>query len=158
MTHISIRHQPDFILGLLYAVAGGGFAFAASRYDMGSLSYMGPGYFPLVLGLVLAFIGQIIMARAVFVPGAMVRLQSWNLRPLIWMVGSVVIFGATLRPLGMVIALVLLVVTASLASREFTWKATLLNAFAMVVVNVGGFVYGLSLPFPLLPSFLDHGI
>ena len=158
MAHPSIRHQPDFVLGLLYVLAGAGFAFAASRYDMGTLAYMGPGYFPFVLGLVLAAIGLVIVARAVLVRGPIVRIGALNPRPLIWMVGSVVVFGATLRPLGLVLALVLLVMLASLASREFTWKATLLNALAMVIINVGGFAYGLSLPLPLLPAFLDISI
>ncbi len=154
MTQVSIKHQPDFILGSLYTLAGGGFALAASRYDMGTLSYMGPGYFPFLLGVVLAAIGIVIVARATLARGAVVRVPRWNVRPLIWMVGSVLLFAALLRPLGMVVALTVLVILASLASRDFTWKATLLNALVMVVVNVGGFVYGLSLPFPLLPAFL----
>lgn len=151
----SIRHRPDFVLGLLYMIAGSGFAAAASRYDMGTVDYMGPGYFPFALGLLLVGIGLIIVARAVWTAGPVVGLQPWNLRSLIWMVGSVLMFGAALRPLGLIVALVLLVILASLASREFSWKATLLNAVAMVVVNVGLFVYGLSLPFPLLPEFLN---
>lgn len=155
MAHPCIRHRPDFVLGLLYLFAGGGFAFAASRYDMGTLDYMGPGYFPFALGVLLAGLGLVIVARAAFAGGPIVRLQPWNLRSLAWMVGSVLVFGATLRPLGLVLSLVLLVILASLASREFSWKATLANAAAMVVINVGGFAYGLSLPLPLLPQFLN---
>ncbi|MPS28810.1 MAG: tripartite tricarboxylate transporter TctB family protein [Alcaligenaceae bacterium] len=147
-----IRNQPDFVLGLLYILAGGGFAAAASRYDMGTLAYMGPGYFPFILGMLLAAIGAWIVLRAVLIRGVRVRLASWNLRSLSWMVGSVVMFGLALQPLGLVIALVLLVILASLASHEFTWKTTLINAAVMVVLNVGGFVYGLSIPFPVLPQ------
>jgi len=147
-----IRNQPDFVLGLLYILAGGGFAAAASRYDMGTLAYMGPGYFPFILGMLLAAIGAWIVLRAVLIRGVRVRLASWNLRSLFWMVGSVVMFGLALQPLGLVIALVLLVILASLASHEFTWKTTLINAAVMVALNVGGFVYGLSIPFPVLPQ------
>lgn len=150
----AVRNQPDFILGLLYVLAGGGFAVASSRYDMGTLSYMGPGYFPFLLGVLLAAIGVLIVLRAVAARSVRVRLAPWNLRSLFWMVGSIVVFGLTLHPLGLVISLVLLVIMASLACHEFTWKTTLINAFVMVVLNVGGFVYGLSIPFPVLPAII----
>jgi len=149
-----VRNQPDFVLGLLYILAGGGFAAAASRYEMGTLAYMGPGYFPFILGILLAGIGAWIVLRATLARSIRVRLAPWNLRSLFWMVGSVIMFGLALQPLGLVIALVLLVILASLASHEFTWKTTLVNALAMVVLNVGGFVYGLSIPFPVLPQII----
>ncbi|WP_353173996.1 tripartite tricarboxylate transporter TctB family protein [Paracandidimonas soli] len=158
MASLSIRHQPDFTLGLLYLLSGGGFAAAAVRYNMGTLAYMGPGYFPFILGALLAAIGLLIILRAVFGRGASVRLAPWNLRSLFWMVGSVIAFGLALQPLGLILALVLLVILASLASHEFTWKTTLINAAVMVVLNVGGFVYGLSIPFPVLPQIIASNL
>lgn len=157
MAHTSIRQRPSFMLGMLYVLSGGGFAWAASRYDMGTLDYMGPGYFPFALGLLLASLGLVIIARAVLTNGPVVRLPSWHLRSLAWMVGSVLMFALTLRPLGLALALVLLVVLASMASREFRWMTALANSAAMVVVNVGVFVYGLSLPLPLLPELVNLG-
>lgn len=154
MASLTVRHQPDFVLGILYILAGSSFAVAAAQYDIGTLAYMGPGYFPLLLGILLAGIGLLIVLRAIFSRGLKVKLAPWNLRSLLWMVGSVVVFGLALQPLGLIIALVLLVVLASLASHEFTWKTTLINAFVMVVLNVGGFVYGLSIPFPVLPAII----
>ena len=158
MASSSVRDQPAFMLGLLYVLAGGGFAAAAAWYEMGTLAYMGPGYFPFLLGVLLAGIGLLIILRAVFGRGIRVRLARWDPRSLLWMVGSVIVFGLTLQPLGLIIALVLLVVLSSLASHEFTWKSALVNAFVMVVLNVGGFVYGLSIPFPILPQVMASGL
>jgi len=152
---IRIKHQPNFVLGGLYALAGAGFAVTSLNYDMGDLSYMGPGYFPFLLGILLAALGSLIMIRSLGFSQEVVRLSGWNLRSISWMVGSVMIFGLALEPLGLVIALVLLVVLASLASHEFTWRTTLTNALVMVVLNVGGFVYGLSIPFPVFPEILS---
>lgn len=154
MASLHIRNQPDFLLGSLYALAGGGFAVTSVHYDMGQLSYMGPGYFPFLLGVLLAGIGLLIIARSVARGASRARLSGWNFRSIFWMVGSVMIFGLALEPLGLIVALVLLVVLASLASHEFTWRTTLVNALVMVVLNVGGFVYGLSIPFPVFPEII----
>ncbi|MGB6104699.1 MAG: tripartite tricarboxylate transporter TctB family protein [Pusillimonas sp.] len=154
MSSLSIKNQPDFVLGGLYVLAGLGFALAASSYEMGTLSYMGSGYFPFLLAILLCGIGLIIIGRSIGSRGPSLKLANWSPRSLFWMVGSIMIFGLALQPLGLIVALVLLVVLASLASYEFTWKTTLVNAFVMVVVNVGGFAYGLSIPFPIFPDLI----
>lgn len=159
MVSIRIQHQPNFLLGLLYVLAGGGFAVGSLRYDMGQLSYMGPGYFPFLLGLLLAVIGTFIAARSLGIKaGSIVRLAGWSFRSIFWMVGSIMVFGFALQPLGLIISLVLLVVLASLASHDFSWRTTLVNAFVMVVLNVGGIAYGLSIPFPVLPEVLSTSL
>ena len=75
-----------------------GVALVAARdYSLGSAVRMGPGYFPLLLGLVLAGIGGILVVRSVAIDGAPVdRLQ---VRPLASIVIGVVLFGALLERL-----------------------------------------------------------
>ena len=59
---MSIKSQKDFVSGLMFTAIGAGFAWnSALSYDIGSASQMGPGYFPLVLGLVLVLLGGFIM-------------------------------------------------------------------------------------------------
>ena len=54
---MSIKSQKDFVSGLMFTAIGAGFAWnSALSYDIGSASQMGPGYFPLVLGLVLVLL------------------------------------------------------------------------------------------------------
>lgn len=54
--------RDDLLAGVIFLVLGGGFASTASTYEVGSLRAMGPGYFPLALGLVLAALGVMIVA------------------------------------------------------------------------------------------------
>ena len=56
-----IKSQKDFFAGLLYAVVGIGFAWGATTYNIGDGARMGPGYFPLILGIVLAAIGGFVI-------------------------------------------------------------------------------------------------
>jgi len=65
-----ILSQKDFFAGLLYAVVGGAFAIGATGYNLGTAARMGPGYFPLMLGVLLGVIGLYIMFKAVVVKTA----------------------------------------------------------------------------------------
>jgi hypothetical protein len=58
--------RDDLLAGAIFVALGGGFAYTASTYEVGSLRTMGPGYFPLALGLVLAALGVVIMAVGLF--------------------------------------------------------------------------------------------
>jgi hypothetical protein len=58
MQRINIK---DFLGGGLVLVLGAGAALQASQYPLGSLRRMGPGYFPLALGIILAVTGVLIM-------------------------------------------------------------------------------------------------
>ena len=65
-----IKSQRDFFAGLLYMTIGIAFAWGATNYTIGNGARMGPGYFPLLLGIVLAVIGAIVMFRALVVETA----------------------------------------------------------------------------------------
>ena len=59
-----IRSQKDFFSGLMFTVLGGGFAIGASQYSLGSGAKMGPGYFPLILGVLLGILGIAIAVKS----------------------------------------------------------------------------------------------
>jgi hypothetical protein len=54
--------RDNLVAGAIFLAFGAAFAYTSSTYDVGTLLSMGPGYFPLVLGLVLAGLGLVIMA------------------------------------------------------------------------------------------------
>ena len=54
---MKIKSQKDFFSGLLYTLVGAAFAYGATSYNIGTGARMGPGYFPLLLGSILAIIG-----------------------------------------------------------------------------------------------------
>ena len=151
---LTIRNRKDFLAGLVYLVAGIAFAIGATQYKMGSADRMGPSYFPFWLGLLLAFIGEVVVMGAVRRNATPEGLPRFDWRSLAWILLSVVLFGLLLPRLGLVVSLILLVLVSSRASHEFRWKGALLNAAFLLLVCWGAFIYGLNLQLPLWPSFI----
>ncbi len=149
---VRIDNTRDATVGGLYVLAGGVITLAAAGYPRGTPAEMGPGFFPFWLGVVLVGLGLLVLVRSLLERGEKIPLESWDLRSLVWMVGATVVFAVALKPLGLALTVALQVVVSSLASADFSWRATLLNAAVLVALTVGGFVYGLSLPFPVWPQ------
>jgi hypothetical protein len=55
-----IKSQKDFFSGLMFTLVGAAFAWGATNYSIGTGARMGPGYFPLLLGIFLAVLGAFI--------------------------------------------------------------------------------------------------
>jgi hypothetical protein len=113
---------------------------------------MGPGYFPFVLGCIMAVLGLVIIVQSLASRGGPVTKFAW--RPLIWVLSGFVIFGLTAKLLGLVIAIVLLVLISSFGGHEHKWKEAIISSVILSAGSVGVFVYGLKLPFPIWPEFL----
>ena len=99
---MAIASQKDFVSGLMFMVVGGGFAWGAIDYEIGEAARMGPGYFPMVLGLVLVLLGSFIMFFALVVEtpdGGSIGDFAW--RPLFCILGANVLFGVLLGGLPM---------------------------------------------------------
>lgn len=146
----SIRNPKDFWAGVLFVAIGIGTLVYAVRYSLGTAARMGPGYFPRILGILLIVLGGIVASRALYVPGARVPRFRW--RPIVIVLGSVVLFGAVVQPLGVAISTVILVVVASAASGEFRPREALISGIVLAALAVGVFVVGLSLQLPIWPG------
>lgn len=152
---MKIKSQKDFWSGLMFVVVGIGFAWGAQSYSFGSSARPGPGYFPFGLGLLVALLGAIILFKALTIEtaeGDPVGSIAW--KPMAIVIGSVALFGFMLPRLGMSVSLPVLVVLASMASDEFKWRASLINAAVLTVFSWLIFIKGLGLTIPLWPSFL----
>ena len=95
------------------------------------------------------------MFRGMRLRGAGITLESP--RPLLIVLGSVVLFGLTAPSLGLVVASILLIVVSSAASTEFRWKEALLSGVVLAALSVAGFIWGLGLQFSVWPTFLGRG-
>jgi hypothetical protein len=152
---VKIKGQRDFWSGLMFLVAGLGFAWGATNYSFGSSAKPGPGYFPFGLGLLLALLGAIVLFGALTFEtegGDPVGAIAW--KPMLTIVASVALFGWSVPHLGMFIAIPLLVAVASYAGDEFHWKEVLINAVVLTLGSWGIFSYGLGLTIPLWPAML----
>jgi hypothetical protein len=158
-----IKSQKDFYAGLCFAVIGVAFAWGATTYTVGSGARMGPGYFPLMLGVLLAGLGAFILFEALVVEtedGEKIGSAAW--RPLGFIIGSNVLFGILLVGLpkigipsfGLIVAIFGLTYVAALAGDEFNFKEVTILSVALSVLSYCAFILLLKLQFPVWPSFI----
>ncbi|BEI43245.1 MULTISPECIES: tripartite tricarboxylate transporter TctB family protein [unclassified Polynucleobacter] len=152
---MNIRNKKDFGAGIMYMVFGLFFALNALSYKMGTAAKMGPGYFPFWLGALLTALGFFVLLKSMSSKNTKEEIGGWNWKIVIWIAGSVVLYGLLLPTLGFMLSIFILVLISASASHEFTWKSTVLNAIFLVTFTYLAFVQGLNLQFPLLPTFLE---
>jgi hypothetical protein len=216
-----IRNPKDFWAGLMFMAFGLAFVAIAygtpdfvnelfggkvvPGYQIGSPTRMGPAYFPVLLGMMLAILGAIVFFRSfvskivgaasamklpftaldlgvvvgVFV--VLTYIAKWINISNDWaMLGSAVVISALaiafrpdakalalilasnlafaylLKPLGLVLASIILIFVCAYGGHEFKWKEVAILAVVLVVFSVLVFVKALVLPFPVCPSFIDN--
>jgi len=160
---VNIKSQKDFFSGLLFIVVGGAFAYGATNYSVGTGARMGPGYFPMLLGVILAFLGAVVTFKSLVVetPDGD-KIGKWAFRPLFFIIAANLLFGVLLGglpsmgipPMGMVVAIFGLVVVSSLAGHTFNLKEVLVLATVLAVMSYLAFIVLLKLQFPVWPSFI----
>jgi hypothetical protein len=148
---LSVRAPKDFWTGVMFIALGAIAMYVSRNYSMGTAGRMGPGYFPMLLGGLLAVIGLVLLVRSFVIDGPPVGRVA--ILPLGVIVLSVVLFGALLQHVGLVIALVAVIGVAALASRESKPLEVAALAAVVTAFSVAVFVYGLRLPLPVWPQF-----
>ena len=162
---MKIKSQKDFLSGLMFLVVGGIFAWGATNYSIGTGARMGPGYFPMLLGVLLAILGAIILMGSLIVEtpdGDKVGHISW--RPLAYILGSNLVFGVLLGGLpsiglpsfGLIVAIFALIIIASKAGDEFDWKSVLILSAVLSVGSYLAFIALLKLQMPVWPWFVGN--
>lgn len=148
-----IKNPKDFWAGVLYIVFGVGAIAIAYDYPVGSAGRMGPGYFPRGLGIILIVLGLILGLRALKLRGAPLSFPAF--KPILIIIVSVVLFGLAAPKLGLMAATIILVIVSSMASDEFTWKASILSSIFLAIFTLAAFAYGLKLQLPIWPWFME---
>jgi hypothetical protein len=149
---LGIRNPKDFWSGVIFTVVGLAAVILVREHPMGTAMRMGPAYFPTVLGMLLALIGLAVILRALVRAGEAVgRFGSGKL---LLVLAANMLFGLLLRPLGLVIALIVLVILSAYASDRFRWPAALALAGGLAGASAIAFVRLLGLPIPILGSWL----
>jgi Tripartite tricarboxylate transporter TctB family len=150
------RAVTDILAGLIFVAFGLAFATTSLTYDLGTPLRMGPGYFPLVLGGILVFLGLLIVGKGL-VSGSSAegRLGSVPWRALLLMVLAVLFFGLTVRGLGLVPATAVTALLTALASYRTGILAAAAIAAGLTVLCVLIFVLALQLRLPLVGPWLS---
>ena len=169
-----VKSERDFCSGLVFVVVGVGFAVGATHYGMGPAcppqepcaadlwarfaqisTQPGPGFLPLGLGVLLAFVGAVVLFKSLTIEsegGDPIGAFAW--RPLVAVTAAIAGFAALLEPLGLVVSTAVLVCIASRAGAELQWKSMLACAAALTLAAWLVLGWALQLAVPMWPEFL----
>jgi hypothetical protein len=143
----------DLVAGIVFIVIGaafGGNAWLTLR--LGEANAMGPGYFPVLLGLILVGFGGAIVFSSVGKPRETFGIVPWQGIALV--TAAIVFFALTVRGLGMAPSLGIATFIAAQASGRLSLPGSLLLAVGLTAFCVVMFIYALRLPYPVIGSWL----
>ena len=160
---MKLKSQRDFFAGLMFMAVGGAFAWGATNYTVGQAARMGPGYFPLLLGIVLALLGAFILFESLVVDtedGEKIGSFAW--KPLGFIIGANLAFGVLLGGLpsigvpamGLIVAIFALTFIASAAGDSFNVKEVAILSAVLAILSYLAFIKLLKLQFQVWPSFI----
>ncbi|MDB5851527.1 MAG: hypothetical protein JWP29_5279 [Rhodoferax sp.] len=160
---MKIKSQKDFFSGVMFGVVGVAFAWGATTYNVGDGARMGPGYFPLMLGILMTFLGLVIMFNALVVETeGGDPIGKWAWKPICYILGANLAFGVLLGGLpsigipamGMIAAIYALTIISSMAGETFKLRPTLILATILAVGSYLAFIMLLKLQIPVWPTFI----
>lgn len=158
---MDIRGNRDVVAGSALLAFGLVFGlYAVTQLRLGSFAQMGPGMFPLLVGVTIAGFGAVILLGAWLAarrPAAPVddaapedAPEAADWRTLALVVLSIVVFALVIRRLGMAPAIFGLVMVASFSSDDLSPLKALMLAAALTALGWLVFVLALGLPLKLL--------
>ena len=147
------RALKDILAGGIFIALGLAFALGALAYDIGTPLRMGPGYVPLVLGLLLAAMGVAVIVKG-FIAGEGDEIGVPDWRAMILITAALLFFGLTVRGLGVVGALFGASLMAALARSQTSWKEAIVIAIGITALSVVIFIFALQLRMPLIGSWI----
>ncbi|HYP81934.1 tripartite tricarboxylate transporter TctB family protein [Variovorax sp.] len=160
---MKIKSQKGFFSGLMFTVVGVAFAWGATTYNVGTGARMGPGYFPLMLGILMAIIGLAIMFTGLTVQtddGEPIGKWAW--KQVLYILGANLAFGVLLGGLpsfgvpamGLIIAIYALVIIAAQAGSKHALPSVLGLATVLAVGSYVAFIWALKLQIQVWPTFI----
>ncbi len=161
---MKIKSEKDFYSGLMFLGTGVAFAWGATNYNIGTGARMGPGYFPLLLGVIMMILGAIITFKAMVIETETGdKVGAWAWRPLGYIIGSNIIFGILLGGLpkigipsmGLIAAIYGLTFVSAKAGDRFNLKEVLILGTVLSILSYLAFIKLLNLQFPVWPAFIS---
>ncbi len=148
---LPIRNPQDFFGGMALILLAL-IAFIASNELPGMRGFaFGPGTAPRLFAGTLIALAVGVVAIGLMTKGP--HITPYRLRGLIFIIGAILAFAATIRPLGLVVASFSTIVICAAATEDVKWRETVIWAAVLTAFVSILFPYGLALPFQLWPRF-----
>jgi hypothetical protein len=151
------QHDKPHAGGIAREVAAGLFLIALAvvawiggyKLNFGRLSGIGPGLMPKVTAAIVAAFGLLLVLQGL--TAVREKMEAWSLRGMIFVLGAVLVFAATVRPLGLVVAGPLAVIISGFADKDS--RIVELVIYAIVLTLLCGMLFKdmLGLPIPFDP-------
>jgi hypothetical protein len=147
------NHKRDYYAGALMMLLGLGASLEGQRYGIGTLTRMGPGFFPVALGVIMIFIGILIAGSAYvsteeeqdrFFPAE----KQW--RGWLCIIASPICFIVLGEFVGLLPATFACVFVAALGDKEATLKSSFILAAGVTFFGILLFSYVLKISFPII--------
>lgn len=143
----------DFYAGGLIVLLGAAVALNAyNNYNLGSLTQMGPGMFPMMLGIALTFVGLLILGTALVTehdPAETILPEQREWRGWACILAGPLLFIFLGQYLGMAAGTFGCVFVSALGDRTATVKSSAILAAIVTVFGCLLFAYVLKLAFPI---------
>ena len=136
----------DTVGALVLFAAGGFVATVAAGYPLEAYGRIGPGLFPVALGLVLCALALVLFAAGLSRPAERIEI-AWRSAAAI--LGAVVVFLLAMPSVGLVPAVCAMVLTAAAAEPGRRFWPTLALAASVAALISAVFVAGLKMPIAL---------
>ena len=127
---------------------------STSGLETGSLAEIGPALIPRALAVLLLILGAAIMLTGLRAGGE--ALQAWKLRPIFAILGGIILFGLTVRTIGIVFAAPLALMISGFATTETKWRELALFVAGLTLFCSVLFRLVLGLPIPLAPWLFGY--
>ena len=138
------------LAGVLMVALAVGFAWLVLKpqgLSLGSARAMGPGYFPLMISMLLAALGLIMVVLSFGRRNEPIEIAP--LRSIAFVMLGPILFAILVRPLGFVVAVAAMVMVSAWSSQRMTWKWAIYTTVGMILFSVLLFYYMLAMPISL---------
>lgn len=146
-----VRAPRDFWAGAFFVCFGLFFAIYALDYRIGNFHRLGPGMFPMLVGLVLSGLGLALVTRSFIVDGD--QIPGFVFRSSAISLLAIVLFGVLIKSAGLAISIFVLIVLSGLAQpRPNILKIIALGAVTAAFCSLL-FIGVIGLPISIWPSW-----
>ncbi len=150
----TLLRKKDVLAGSFFIGLGIVGLLLSSRYPFGTASRMGPGYVPSLFAG-----GMIICGALILIRGVISRLEqdalSVNMsvmRPFLFILAAIAVFGLLVKPLGLIITCIVLVICSGFAVKGQNIVHLLILSIGLTAFVVLVMVWGIGVRIDLLPA------